>query len=136
MQLSAALFSLLALTTFTPTASAAVWNDKLKVWNIGRVATTQKWDGKYRTWPVRDAGSCGGIPNFGYVCGSSKDRGVMALRAIYVCEKGRLIHRETCRELDRNDQCVKNERRKGKKFYPFVSGDRIVCVAKKDANRP
>lgn len=60
----------------------------------------------------------------------------MALRAIYVCEKGRLIHRETYRDLDRNDRCVKNERRKGKKFYPFVSGDWIVCVAKKDANRP
>ncbi|GAB7321991.1 hypothetical protein MBLNU13_g03049t1 [Cladosporium sp. NU13] len=108
MQLFAALSALLALITI-PTASAAVWDDKLKVWNIGRVATTQKWDGKYRTWPVRDASPCGGIS----VCGSFKDRGVMALRAICVGEKGRLIYRETCRELDRNDRCVRNERREG-----------------------
>lgn len=136
MHLLAALLTFLALATLPSPCSAAVWNDKLKVWNIGRVATTHTTHGEYRTWPVRDAGSCGGIPEFGYVCGSFKDRGVMALRAIYVCEKGRLIHRETCRELGRNDRCVKNERRKGKKFYPFTPADRIVCVAKKDANRP
>lgn len=55
MQLFGALFALLALlalTTFIPIASAAVCDNKLKVWNIGPVATTQKWDSKYRTWPV------------------------------------------------------------------------------------
>lgn len=56
MRLFTALLNFLALASF-PTASAAVWNDKLKVWNIGRVATTTTNHGKYRTWPVRDAGA-------------------------------------------------------------------------------
>jgi hypothetical protein len=60
----------------------------------------------------------------------------MALRAIYACEKGWLMHRETCRELDGNYRFVKNERSKGKKFYLFSPADCIICVAKKDANRP
>jgi len=60
----------------------------------------------------------------------------MALRAIYACEGGRLKHRETCFEANKNDLCVRNERKKGKKFYPFTPGDRTVCVAKKDANKP
>lgn len=89
MQPIVAIFALPALTAL-PTSSAAVWNDELKFQRIDRVATTQKNDGKYRTWPVRDAGLCDGDFNFGYVCGFLKDRGVMALRAIYVCEKGRL----------------------------------------------
>jgi hypothetical protein len=38
MQLFAALFALLALAAI-PIASAATWNDMVKVWDIGRVAT-------------------------------------------------------------------------------------------------
>lgn len=60
----------------------------------------------------------------------------MALRAIYICEIGRSIHREMCRELDRNDRCVKNERSEGKKFAPFTPAVRMVCLANKDADRP
>jgi hypothetical protein len=43
-----ALFDLLALTTLT-TSSAAVWDDELKNLELGRIATTQKNNGKYRT---------------------------------------------------------------------------------------
>ena len=33
----------------------------------------------------------------------------------------------------RHSRCVRNERGRGewKKFYPFVSGDKIVCVSEK-----
>ena len=51
MQLFTGLFALLALTIIQG-ASAAVWNDKLKLWNIGRVKTTTTKYGKYKTFPV------------------------------------------------------------------------------------
>ncbi|KAM0709706.1 hypothetical protein Q7P35_003746 [Cladosporium inversicolor] len=47
MHLLAALFAILALATLPSPCSAAVWNDKLKVWNIGRVATTHTNHGEY-----------------------------------------------------------------------------------------
>jgi len=56
MQLFTGLFVLLALTV-VERASAAVWNDKLKLWNIGRVKTTTTKYGKYKTFPVSYVGA-------------------------------------------------------------------------------
>jgi hypothetical protein len=135
MHFFAALFALLALTAI-PTALAATWNDKLKIWDIGHVATVESKTGKYKINPIRYPGLCGGIPKLGYACGSYKEDGMMALRAIYRCENGWLTLYQVCHERDLNDRCVKNERKKGKRFYPAAPGDRIVCAQKEDVIKP
>jgi hypothetical protein len=134
MQLFAALFALLALTAI-PTVSAAIWNSMARVWDIGHVATVQS-KGKYKTNPIRYPARCGGIPNLGYACGSYKEDGVMAPRAIYRCENGCLALYQVCHEQDKNNRCVKNERKKGKRAYPTAPKDRIVCARKRDVIMP
>jgi len=65
------------------------------------------------------------------VCGSFGPGKKIAMRAIYTCKNGRLSLREICAERSEKNRCVKNSRRSGKKFYPFVSGEKIVCVGRK-----
>lgn len=67
------------------------------------------------------------------VCGSFEQNGVDAVRAIYRCENGKFELQEICNEKLKNNRCVGNKRGNGqwKKFYPFVSGDKIVCVGEK-----
>ena len=129
MKLQAAFFTLFALMALIlPGTFAAKWNRKLKVWNVGTISSVPGFPGL----APADIGKCGGIPDGGYVCGSFGPGKKVAMRAIYSCRKGLLVQREICSESDVNNRCVKNERRKGKKFYPFVSGDKIVCVNKSD----
>jgi hypothetical protein len=135
MHFFAALFALLALIGIQ-TASAATWDDKLKVWDIGPVHTIQSKTGKYKTNPIRYPVRCGGIPELGYASGSYKEDGVMALRAIYRCENSWLTLSQVCHEQDKNNRCVKNERKKGEKFYPTASKDKIVCARMKDVIKP
>jgi hypothetical protein len=59
MQIQTALFALLAAS-----ASAAVWNDQLKVWDIGQVHSE-----KGQNIAATYMGACGGIPEGGHVCG-------------------------------------------------------------------
>lgn len=126
---------LLALATALPVVSAAIWNDQLKVWDIGRV-DTDKSPGKCAIKPVKTMYACGGIAEGGYVCGSSEDEGVDALRAIYRCDRGRLRLREVCWESDRYNRCVKNGRRKGKNFFPFGPTEAIVCQKMSNVEKP
>jgi hypothetical protein len=134
MQLQATFFTLLTLGTVVPTVSAAIYNKQLKVWDIGIVDT--ETDSKGKTWPASVAGPCGGIPHGGYVCGSFEDEGVMALRAIYRCDRGKLRSALTCHESDKKNRCVKNGRRKGKKFLALAMPDRIVCETKSKVEKP
>lgn len=127
--------TLLALATALPAVSAAVWNDQLKVWDIGPVLTDRS-HGKHPLRPVRTMYACGGIPEGGYVCGSFSDEGVDALRAVYRCDRGTLRLRDVCYESDKYNRCVKNGRRKGKKFFPFSSAEMIVCQTKKNVEKP
>ena len=133
MQLQATLFTLLALVAVF--ASAATWNDQLKVWNIGRV-DTQKNPGRHSLRPMRTAMACGDIPEGGFVCGSFEDEGVDAPRAIYSCRKGMLQLREVCYESEKYNRCVKNGRRRGKRFFPFTLAERIVCQMRKNVEKP
>lgn len=132
MQLQAPFFALLALVTTLPSASAAIWNDQLKVWDIGQVPSKPNHpDQAVDYW-----GACGGIPEGGYVCGWFESDGVNALRAIYSCVNTVLVINEVCGESARHNRCVKNSRRKGKKFYPFSNADRIVCESKGKVEQP
>jgi hypothetical protein len=96
MKLQATLLTLLSFSAVVPTVSAAVYNDQLKIWDIGHVDTETSTRSKHKTWPAQVMGPYGGIPNGGYVCGSFEDEGVMALRAIYRCDRGVLRNVNTC----------------------------------------
>jgi len=132
MQLYPTLFAFSALTAAVSGASiaqTATWNDHLKIWDIGTVTSTRGDWAFYRDGAPY-AGRCNSVPEGEYACGSFEEREVNALRAIYRCKDGRLELAETCHEGDEHakDRCVKNGRRKGKKFYPFVSEDKVVCM--------
>lgn len=116
--------------TLTSTVSAATWNKKLQVWDIGRVPSQPGFPGLAQTY----AGKCGGIPEGGWVCGSFGPKKV-AMRATYQCTKGKLKLKELCESGSKNNPCVKNGRsgRGGKLFYPGQGKDKIVCVQRKHA---
>jgi hypothetical protein len=57
------------------------------------------------------------------------------LRAIYRCLNSRLVRAEVCEENDKYNWCVRNSRRKGKRFYPFNNGAKVVCAKKKDVEK-
>jgi hypothetical protein len=127
MQFKITFLALLAiLAVLLPSASAAKWNKKLKVWNVGGIPSVPGFPGL----AAGDIGPCGGIPNGGDVCGSFGPGKKIAMRAIYTCKNGRLSLREICSENSDKNRCVMNSRRKNKAFYPFVSGEKIVCVNK------
>lgn len=126
MQLKPTIIALLVTGATLPTTSAAKWNKKLQVWNIGRVPSEPGFPGLAKL----DVGKCGGIPEGGYVCGSFGPGKIVAMRAIYKCTDGKLVRKEVCEERSKNNRCVKNSRRKGKSFYPFQSADKIVCQKK------
>jgi hypothetical protein len=80
--------------------------------------------------------ACGGIPEGGYVCGSFEDEGVDALRAVYRCDRGILRLADVCYESNKYNRCVKNGRRKGKKFFPFATAEKVVCQKKSNVEKP
>ena len=138
MQFTTTLCTLLAIGAATfPSTSAATnwadkWNDQLKVWDIGRVPSKPGRPNQV----VDYMGSCGGIKEGHYACGSFGPGKIVAMRAIYVCTNGRLARKEVCHESDKYNRCVKNQRRKGKKFYPFNNGAKVVCAKRKDVEKP
>jgi len=120
--------TLVAAASASSIAQTAVWNDHLQVWTIGPVASTLGDWYWYRNGAAQ-AGRCNNVPEGDYACGSFEERTVDAMRAIYRCKDGWLELAETCHEGDRHakDRCVKNGRKKGKKFYPLVSGNKVFC---------
>lgn len=129
--LAPALTALLALASMVPSSSAAVtWDDTLKVWNIGTVGKDPKAKGKNFV-PAKWAGQCNrdndiireGV--FGCADGGSGN-----LQIIYQCKNGWMRVREMC---PGNERCVKNQRRKGKKFWPLAGANVVGCVGKKKA---
>ena len=80
-------------------------------------------------------GSCGEIAEGYYGCGSFGPGKFVALRAICRCVGGRLVKAEVCEESDKYNRCVRNQRRKGKKFYPFNNKSKVVCAKRKDVEK-
>lgn len=132
MQLESTFIALLVTGMTIPGASAAKWNPKLKVWDVGRVPSEPNFPGLAKGV----VGKCGGIPEGGYVCGSFGPGKVVAVRAIYKCVYSELVRKEVCSEKATNNSCVRNSRREGKKFFPLESGDKIVCQKKKVVEKP
>jgi hypothetical protein len=121
---------LIALLTLGAGVSAVKpkWDDLLKVWDIGKVP-------KINGAPLNNMGNCGSkIKEGGWACGRFPNADSQP-RVIYTCQDGRLRRRETCKQGTKNDACVRNWRKKGRAFYPFVEADNLVCVQKKDANK-
>ena len=140
MQLQSTILAISALTAAASAAfaTAVTWDDQLKVWDIGAVSSTpNNWAFERDGAPV--AGRCDDVnlDEGDYACGSFKEKDVDALRAIYRCSDGWLELVETCHEGDKHakDRCVKNGRRKGKKFYPFVDGKKVVCQKKSNVEK-
>jgi hypothetical protein len=131
MHFKSTIIALLTLAASLPGATAvnAVWNDQLKVWDIGNIP----W-GSNKQEPLMSMGRCGpNIKEGGWACGRFGPGLGRVPRVIYFCQNGQLRKRETCRRGTKNDMCVRNSRRKGKAFYPFEAADQVVCVKSKDA---
>lgn len=109
-------------TTAKMKASALTWNDKLEVGMMGQTPVDKK--GKPDKWGPKCKGNfqaCATWPDYGTV--------------IYKCENGWMKRKEICMWTTSNGgQCVKNQRKNTyKKFYPFVDGNKVVCVQPDDA---
>ena len=127
--LSTLLPSLFALMA-SVSAVNPVYHDLLKVWDIGGIP--KRPDGQ----PLQDMGACGSkIKEGKWGCGRFPHAN-SAPRVTYICNHGRLRRVEHCKEFSKNNMCVRNSRRKGKAFYPFEPADDLVCVKKKDAQKP
>jgi len=137
MQFTATLCALMAIGAATlPSASAVQWADKwnedLKVWDIGGVPSKP---GRPSQAVDYMPGGCGEIKEGYYGCGSFGPGKIVAMRAIYRCVNQRLVRAEVCGENAKYNRCVKNQRKKGKKFYPFNNGDKVVCAKRKDVKK-
>lgn len=132
MQFKLTLAALIYLT-YTALATIVTWNDQLQLWDIGHVDSDPYWPGR----PIPDAGHCGHVPDGAYACGSFEFKGIVALRAIYMCADGRLLNDALCEEpllrnlWSRQNRCVKNQRDKDEQpFAPGMPTDMAVCVEK------
>jgi hypothetical protein len=119
------------LALFATSATAAVYNPQLQVWDMGQIPTERG-----QTAAATFMGACGGIPDGGYACGWFESDGVNALRAIYRCVNSQMVRTEFCKENKKNNRCVKNSRQKGKRFCPFDNSDKIVCMEKDRVDAP
>lgn len=131
MHLPNPLTALLFLLTsaFPLTTALYDWDPVLRVYNIGQVPANSV---KTPRAAAKTMGACGAsdIPEGRMGCGNFGTYG----SGIYVCKNGVLKLKEVCLWSNGGDgQCVRNQRRKGKKFYVFESGKKVVCVDKKAA---
>jgi len=131
MQLKSLIIAVLTLGATLPGANAvrAVWNDKLKLWDIGRIPGRVN----DKQTPLNGMGDCGPVKERDWACGRFGPGMDVDLRVIYYCNNGRLQRVQTCKRDSVNNMCVRNSRRKNKVFYPFVNPDNVVCVKRKDA---
>lgn len=130
MLLTNTLINTLALAAALPAVvTGYVYNDQTKLYHIGEVAMEGE---RAALWQ----GECGGddIPRGDYACGLFGPNGTKGT-VIYKCTgykdgKAYLRRAETClwAGTGYGGQCSRNQRRKHKKFYPFVDGKKAVCV--------
>lgn len=132
MHLQSILSTLLTLTITLPAVSAIgikEWNNQLSLYDIGPVGTARGYP--LETLPNAYDISCSSLDDGQYACGSFEKDGVDALRAIYRCQVNVMDLVEVCHEGERKNRCARNRRgdsREWRRFYPFVSGDKGVCV--------
>jgi hypothetical protein len=121
----------MAFASATPMVAALYnWDPVLQVYTLGEIAADSP---KTPRASAKWMGECNGgdIDDGGYGCGSFLDQGTV----IYKCVKTKdgsywLKKHEVCAWVNKSGggRCVKNQLKKGAKFYPFVSGSKVVCV--------
>jgi hypothetical protein len=86
-------------------------------------AALYNWD------PTLQVYTLGDIPAGGYGCGSFSE-GTVIYKCVGSDEDGYWLKKyQVCAWVSSSGgQCVKNQLKKGAKFYPFVSGGKVVCV--------
>jgi hypothetical protein len=121
----------IALAAAAPTVTALYkWDPLLQVYTLGDIpAAGPKTPRTGAKW----MGSCNGgdIPDGGYGCGNFGSEGTIIYKCVKTAgdEQYWLKKHELCAWYGQaGGQCVKNRLRKGAKFYPFVSGSKVVCV--------
>lgn len=126
-----------AFATATPMVAAEYkWDPKLQIHNIGNIRSQgPKMPNRAAQW----MGRCGGddIPLGGYGCGQFGSKGTAIYKCVTYKEDGKawLQRSEVC--LWNNaigGQCVKNQLGSFAKFYPFVNGNKVVCVQPTDVH--
>ena len=124
----------IALAAAVPMVAAEyVWNPKIKVYNVGEVpGQGAKMPNRAATWMGRCNG--GDIPEGGYGCGNFGSIGTVIYKCVwYKDDEYWLKRHEVCRWAGgTGGQCVKNQLNKSGKFYPFVSGSKVVCIQPTD----
>jgi hypothetical protein len=89
------------------------------------VTALYNWD------PLLQVYTLGDIPDGGYGCGNFGIEGTIIYKCVKTAgdEQYWLKKHKLCAWYGQaGGQCVKNQLRKGAKFYPFVSGSEVVCV--------
>jgi hypothetical protein len=120
----------IAFAAATPTVTALYnWDPLLQVYTLGDIpAAGPKTPRTGTKW----MGMCNGgdIPDGGYGCGNFGSEGTIIYKCVKTA-KGEywLKKSEVCPWVSsKGGQCVKNQLKKRAKFYPFVSGSKVVCV--------
>jgi hypothetical protein len=123
-----------ALAATTPMVAALyTWDYKLQLYTLPEVPPRgPKMTGSPANW----MGCCNGgdIPEGGYGCGNFGGLGTVIYKCVAYESDGYWLKRhEQCEWAGGvGGQCVKNQLKKGAKFYPFVSGNKVVCVQPTD----
>jgi hypothetical protein len=123
-----------ALAATTPMVAALyTWDYKLQLYTLPEVPPRgPKMTGTAANWMGRCNG--GDIPEGGYGCGNFGALGTVIYKCVAYENDGYWLKRyETCAwSGGTGGQCVKNQLKKGAKFYPFVSGNKVVCIQPTD----
>lgn len=123
-----------ALAAAVPMVAADYpWDTKLQIYKIGDVPSAgPKQPARAAEW----MGRCGGddIQEGEYGCGNFKAYGSGIYKCVRYKDDGYWLKRhEVCLWANgTGGQCVRNQRKKGAKYYPFVSGKKMVCVQPTD----
>ena len=121
----------IALAAAAPTVTALYnWDSLLKVYTLGDIpAAGPKTPRAATKWMGRCNG--GDIPDGGYGCGNFGEEGTIIYKCVKTAgdEQYWLKKYEVCPWVaSKGGQCVRNQLKKGAKFYPFVSSSKVVCV--------
>jgi hypothetical protein len=124
----------IALAAAVPTVAGLYkWEEKTQLYNVGEVpALGPKMPARSAQWMGRCNG--GDIPEGGYGCGNFGSIGTVIYKCVEYKDDGYWLKRsETCFWANNTGgQCVRNQLKKGAKFYPLVSGSKVVCVQPTD----
>lgn len=127
----------IALAAAAPMVAADYkWSKKLQVHKIGEIPVAgPKMPSRAAQW----MGRCGGndIKEGEYGCGNFGSTGTGIYKCVKYKDDGYWLKRwEMCSWANSvGGQCVRNQLKKGAKFYPLVNGNKVVCVQPTDVKK-